>query len=97
MKMSILIAAVLAMAGLAACEKTEKTTVNPPAVVTPTPAQKEVVPVPGPPGPAGEKGDKGDPGAPGATGPQGDQGEKGDSGKNGGTTVVVPPPQPQQR
>lgn len=90
MKMSILIAAVLAMAGLTACEKTEKTTVNPPAVVT-TPAQKEVVPVPvpGPQGPAGEKGDKGAPGAPG------EPGEKGEPGKNGGTTVVVPPPQPQ--
>lgn len=94
MKMSILIAAVLAMAGLTACEKTEKTTVNPPAVVTPAPAQKEVVPVPGPPGPAGEKGDTG---STGATGAQGDTGDKGEPGKNGGTTVVVPPPQPQQR
>ncbi|GAB3462762.1 hypothetical protein GCM10027321_24710 [Massilia terrae] len=94
MKMSVLIAAVLAMAGLTACEKTEKTTVNPPAVVTPAPVQKEVVPVPGPPGPAGEKGE---PGAPGATGAPGEPGEKGEPGKNGGTTVVVPPPQPERR
>jgi hypothetical protein len=80
-----LLAALLAVIGLAGCEKT---TVNPPTtVVTPAPTtstapapttvvEKEtVVPVPGP---AGEKGEKGEPGAPG------EKGEPGD------TTIVVP-------
>jgi hypothetical protein len=92
MKMSILIAAVLAMASLAACES--KTTVNPPTttVVQPTETKKEVVPVPvpGPQGPAGEKGEKGDSGSQGATGAPGEPGEKGEPGKNGGAVVVVP-------
>ncbi|TFW32416.1 hypothetical protein [Massilia horti] len=89
MKMSALIAAVLAMASLAACEKT---TVNPPTVVQPTATEKEVVPVPvpGAPGPAGEKGEKGEPGTPGATGPQGEPGQKGEPGKDGGAVVVMP-------
>ena len=66
MKITIL-AALLAVAGLTACEKT---TVNPPAtVVTPTvekqsatPPATVPVPVPGPQGPAGEKGEPGKPG-----------------------------------
>ena len=66
MKMTLL-AAVLAVAGLTACETT---TVNPPAtVVTPTvekqsatPPATVPVPVPGPQGPAGEKGEPGKPG-----------------------------------
>jgi hypothetical protein len=92
MKKLTLIAAVLAMAGLAACE--EKTTVTPPAttVVQPTATHKEVVPVPvpGPAGPAGEKGEKGDSGSQGATGAPGESGEKGEPGKDGGAVVVVP-------
>lgn len=75
-----LLAALLAVAGLTACEKT---TVNPaPTVVTPT--VEVPVAVPGPtvavpvPGPAGA------PGAPGATG------EKGADGKPGDTVIVVP-------
>jgi hypothetical protein len=75
-----LLAALLAVAGLTACEKT---TVNPaPTVVTPT--VEVPVAVPGPtvavpvPGPAGA------PGAPGAPG------EKGEDGKPGDTVIVVP-------
>ncbi len=81
MKTSIL-AAMLAVAALSACEKT---TVNPPAtIVTPveTPAAAQApstvavpVPVPGPQGPAGAPGEKG---------------EKGEPGKPGDTTIVVP-------
>ena len=85
MKTTYLMAALLALAGLAGCEKT--TNVNPPAtstVVTPaattapadttaTTTTKETtvvpVPVPGPQGPAGEKGDKGDKGEKGDTPP----------------------------
>jgi hypothetical protein len=79
MKMTLL-AALLAVVGLTACEKT---TVNPPAttVVQPT-VEKQVaqpVPVPVPvPGPAGA------PGAPG------EKGEKGEAGKPGDTTIIVP-------
>jgi hypothetical protein len=75
-----LLAALLAVVGLTACEKT---TVNPPAttVVQPT-VEKHVadpVPVPVPvPGPAGA------PGAPG------EKGEKGEPGKPGDTTIVLP-------
>jgi hypothetical protein len=69
MKMTLL-AAVLAVVGLTACEKT---TVNPPAtVVTPTVEKQSetppsTVPVPGPQGPAGPAGEKGEPGKPGDT------------------------------
>jgi hypothetical protein len=82
-----LLAAVLAAAGLAACEKTE---VHPPAttVVQPTVEKQIAVPTPVPtpvpvpvPGPAGEKGDKGDPGQ---------SGEKGEQGHTGDSVVVVP-------
>ena len=80
MKITSLIAAMLAVAALAGCEKT---TVNPaPTVVTPT--VEVPVAVPGPavavpvPGPAGA------PGAPGA------DCAKGDQGKTGDTLIVVP-------
>lgn len=81
-----LLAALLAVVGLTACEKTESTTVTPPAttvVETPAAAPATVaVPVPVP-GPAGA------PGAPGAPG------EKGEPGKEGtGDTVIVVPEQP---
>ena len=82
MKMTLL-AALLAVAGLTACEKT---TVNPaPTVVQPT--VEVPVAVPGPavpvpvPGPAGAPGEKGEPGAPGAAG---------EPGKPGDTVIVVP-------
>lgn len=72
MKITTLLAALLAVAGLTACEKT---TVNPaPTVVTPTvevpvavPGPAVPVPVPGPQGPAGAPGEKGEPGKPGDT------------------------------
>ncbi|MGZ8288749.1 MAG: collagen-like protein [Telluria sp.] len=81
-----LLAALLAVVGLTACEKT---TVNPPAttVVTPTvetPAPAAVavpVPVPGP---------QGEPGAPGTPGEPGTPGAPGEPGKDGSTTVIVP-------
>ncbi len=81
MKITSLLAAVLAMAALAGCEKT---TVNPaPTVVTPAvevpvavpgPTVAVPVPVPGPAGPAGAPGAPGEKGEPGAT----------------STTVIVP-------
>ena len=86
MKISLL-AALLAVAGLSACEKT---TVTPaaPTVVQPTvevpvavPGPATPVPVPGPQGPAGEPGKPGEPGQPG---------EKGADGKPGDTLIVVP-------
>lgn len=82
MKITSLLAALLAVATLSACEKT---TVNPPpTVVTPTvevpvATPGPAVPVPVPvPGPAGEKGEPGAPGAPG------------EPGKPGDTVIVVP-------
>ena len=81
-----LLAALMAVVGLTACEKTESTTVNPPATtVVETPAATPAaVPVPVPvPGPAGAPGEKGDPGTPG------------EPGKDGtGDTVIVVPEQP---
>ena len=77
MKHSIVLATLLAAAGLAACDR--PTVVNTPAPIvnTPPPASTQVVPVPVPvPGPQG---------APGAEGP------KGEPGKGGDTVVVVPP------
>jgi hypothetical protein len=86
MKITSLMAAMLAVFALTACEKT---TVNPaPTIVTPT--VEVPVAVPGPavavpvPGPAGE------PGAPGATGAPGMDGAKGEAGKTGDTVIVVP-------
>ena len=83
MKITTLMAAMLAVAALSACEKT---TVNPaPTVVTPTvevpvavPGPAVAVPVPGPAGASGA------PGAPGA------DGAKGEPGKTGDTLIVVP-------
>ena len=78
MKITSLLAALLAVVALSACEKT---TVNPPATVV-TPTVEVPVAVPGPavpvPGPAGA------PGAPGA------DGAKGEPGKPGDTVIVVP-------
>ncbi|MES2319438.1 MAG: collagen-like protein [Pseudomonadota bacterium] len=80
MKITSLLAALLAVVALSACEKT---TVNPsPTVITPT--VEVPVAVPGPavavpvPGPAGA------PGTPGA------DGAKGADGKPGDTVIVVP-------
>lgn len=65
MKHPILIAALVATLGLAACER--------PTVVT-VPATPAVLPVavPGPPGPPGPQGAKGSEGIPGASGKPGD-------------------------
>lgn len=86
MKMTTLLAAMVAVVALTACERT---TVNPaPTVVTPT--VEVPVAVPGPavavpvPGPAGA------PGAPGASGAPGEKGAAGDTGKTGDTLIVVP-------
>lgn len=83
-----LLAALLAVVGLTACEKTESTTVTPPATtVIETPAaEPAAVPVPVP-GPAGAPGAPGAPGEPGAPGQQGAPGEP---GKEGDTVIVVP-------
>jgi hypothetical protein len=89
MKITSLMAAVLAVFALTACEKT---TVNPaPTVVTPTvevpvavPGPAVAVPVPGPAGAAGT------PGTPGAPGVDGVDGAKGEQGKTGDTLIVVP-------
>ncbi len=78
-----LLAALLAIAGLTACEKT---TVNPaPTVVTPT--VEVPVAVPGPAVPVPVPGPAGAPGAPGAPGAEG---AKGADGKPGDTVIVVP-------
>lgn len=89
MKYSILLAALIATLGLAACEKT---------VVEPTPAVIQV-PVPGPAGPTGATGETGSTGytgstgATGATGSTGYDGATGATGKTGadGETLVVVP------
>ena len=74
-----LLAALLAVAGLSACEKTTVTpaapTVVQPTVEVPVAVPGPATPVPGPAGPAGE------PGKPG---------EKGADGKPGDTVIVVP-------
>jgi hypothetical protein len=99
MKNSLLLAALIATFGLAACEKT---------VVTP-PVAAPVVVVPGPagpagatgatgatgstvgvPGPTGATGATGASGATGATGYDGAKGEAGADGKTGDTVIVVP-------
>lgn len=86
MKNSLLLAALIATFGLAACEKT---------VVTP-PVAAPVVVVPGPAGPAGATGSTGSTGATcasgatGATGYDGAKGEAGADGKTGDTVIVVP-------
>lgn len=83
MKITVL-AALLAVAGLTACEKT---TVNPPPTVVaptvevPTATPGPAVPVPGPAGAPGAPGEKGEPGAPGTPG---------EPGKAGDTVIVVP-------
>ncbi len=87
MKYTLLISALLATLGLAACE---------PATVVTVPVP---VAVPGPAGPAGATGATGGQGATGNTGDQGlqgnqgNQGNTGDVGKTGGgATVIVLPP-----
>ena len=76
-----LLAALLAVIGLTACEKT---TVNPPATTVVTPSVETPVAVPGPAGAPGE------PGAPGAAGQPGQPGQAGEPGKTGDTVIVVP-------
>lgn len=86
MKHPLLIPALLAVMGLAACDN-EPTVVNVPAAE------------PGPPGPAGatgatgKTGTVGSPGMTGAEGAPGVEGAQGATGKTGGsTTVIVTPP-----
>jgi len=85
MKHSILLAALLASLGLAACGR--------PTVVT-VPAVN--VPVPGPAGPQGATGNTGNTGNTGSTGEVGSTGATGNTGATGksgeGTTVIVIPP-----
>lgn len=91
MNHTLLIGALLAVAGLTACDR--------PVVVTPP---GPAVNVPGPAGPTGatgatgnqgNQGYQGSVGTPGATGSQGSDGVKGDPGRTGsGSTVIVMPP-----
>lgn len=76
-----LLAVLLAVIGLTACEKT---TVNPPDTTVVTPTVEVPVAVPGP---------AGAPGAPGATGESGQPGQPGQAGEPGqtGDTVIVVP------
>jgi Collagen triple helix repeat (20 copies) len=82
----LIVPALLAVLGLAACDQ------KPTVVNVPTP-----VAVPGPAGPTGATGASGDAGKQGNQGNQGNQGvdgTKGDAGKTGGdgaTVIVVPP------
>lgn len=80
MKITSLLAALLAVVALSACEKT---TVNPPATVV-TPTVEVPVSVPGPAVPVPVPGPAGAPGTPG------EDGAKGEPGKPGDTVIVVP-------
>jgi hypothetical protein len=60
MKTSMLLAALVATLGLAACDRPTVVNNPPNTVAVPTP-------VPGPPGPSGEPGKPGEPGQPGST------------------------------
>jgi hypothetical protein len=85
MNKSLLALALIAAAGLAACDR--------PAVVA-VPVSPVVVPGPaGPTGATGATGSTGYTGATGSTGSAGDTGATGAAGKSGdGTTIVVMPP-----
>ena len=91
-KYSILLATLIAAAGLTACDR--PTVVNTPAPATvehttEVPVAVPVpVPVPGAPGAPGPEGAKGDAGTPGA---------EGAPGKPGGDTVIVVPPAEQPK
>lgn len=98
MKITSLMAAMLAVFALTACEKT---TVNPaPTVVTPTVEVPVAVPGPagadgatgaaGATGATGTTGSTGVEGAAGAAGATGVDGAKGEQGKTGDTLIVVP-------
>ncbi len=76
MKHTVLLAGLLAIAGLSGCDR--PTVVNVPA----TP-----VAVPGPAGPTGATGATGDTGSTGNTGSTGAAGKSGD-----GTTIIIAPP-----
>lgn len=77
MKITSLLAALLAVVSLTACEKT---TVNPPpTVVTPTVEVPVATPGPAVPVPV-----------PGPAGPEGKPGEPGKDGKDGEAVIVVP-------
>ena len=75
MKITLLLATLVATLGLTACDR--------PTVVNTPPSSTVAVPVPVPvPGPAGPQGESGKPGSMGATG---------DPGKSGSTTVIAVP------
>ncbi|MFL6660505.1 MAG: collagen-like protein [Massilia sp.] len=79
MKMTTLLAALLSVAALTACEKSAPTVVTPTVEVpVAVPGPAVAVPVPGPAG------------APGAPGAPGAEGAKGEPGKNGDSVIVVP-------
>ena len=86
-KYSILLATLIAAAGLTACDRPTVVNNPPPAIIentTEVPVAVPVpVPVPGAPGAPGPEGAKGDPGRPGA---------EGAPGQPGGDTVIVVPP-----
>jgi len=83
MKHLILMLALLATLGLAACDN------RPEVIYVPPPAAGP----PGPAGPTGATGNTGNTGNTGSMGSPGFDGNKGDTGKPGeGTTVIVMPP-----
>lgn len=94
MNYSVVVAVVLSVLALGACERASN-------VSAPAPAVGMMAPVPGPNGPQGDAGQAGmtgptgmvgSPGMTGSPGMMGAEGEKGEQGKTGGeTTVVVVP------
>ena len=81
MKISLIALPLVAILGLAACEK--PTVVNVPADTVVVPAQ---------PGPAGPAGPSGSAGATGDTGRTGSTGATGATGSTGDTTIIIPAP-----
>ena len=79
---ALLCAAVLSVAALSACQKSEVVPASP--VV--------LVPVPGPAGASGATGSTGSMGATGNTGNTGNTGAQGATGSGGTTVIVVPQP-----
>ena len=84
MKISLIALPLVAILGLAACEK--PTVVNVPAETVVVPAQ------PGPAGPAGPSGSAGATGDTGRTGSTGATGDTGATGSTGDTTIIIPAP-----
>ena len=87
MKISLIVLPLVAMLGLAACEK--PTVVNIPADTVVVPTQPGPA---GPAGPSGSTGATGDTGNTGSTGATGDTGSTGAKGATGDTTIIIPSP-----